>query len=129
MVKFAEPVNKMVQWTLIYDNKCNTCSGSAAALQKIDKSKIFKMLPLAKLDSEYGAVLLEKRPEIAEISEKDLILVSPEMELYQGAAAIEKIIELLPLARPVRWMLERIIRKTPAYSFMKSVRRGCRNCP
>jgi len=117
-------------WILIYDSRCEVCAASALALQKVDRTSLFRPLPLDELSLAGNAELLEKLPELPQIAAQELTLISPDYRVFQGAVAIEKIIELLPLARPIRWLLERVAgRSTGAYSLMRSIRRRCKKCP
>jgi len=111
------------QWTLVYDSTCAVCSKAAVALRRFDRNHEFRFVDF----EEYV-----KSIETGEILSDDIHLISPSGEMVSGAPAIDKIVEILPLARPIRWVLRKsflVKGSVPVYRLMKSIRRGCSRCP
>ncbi|MES0489023.1 MAG: DCC1-like thiol-disulfide oxidoreductase family protein [Leptospirales bacterium] len=111
------------QWTMVYDSGCKVCSKGAGTLRKLDKNRVFLFVDF----EEYV-----KNIETDETLSNDLHLISPSGEIFSGAEAIDKIVEILPMAKPVRWVLRKsflVNGAVPAYRIMKTFRRVCSRCP
>ena len=119
------------QWLYVYDNECPVCSKAANLLHKLDKNGVLQFVDAKNIQtysSDIKDILSKHELELLE----DVGLISPNGEVYIGADAMGKIIELLPASRPLAWMFRRtFVGKVivPVYSLMKSVRRACGACP
>lgn len=107
------------RWVLIYDPHCPLCNKSAHIIASLDKNG----------QIELGGGMDEAA------APKEFGILSPQGVLYEGEAAMERLIELLPPLRPLRWTLERAWLARPlrtagksAYRLMKTIRR-CHHCP
>ena len=76
---------------VLYDGNCRTCVRLAGTLRRLDRRKIFWIVPSN--DPEVAA----RFPEIgADAFQRALQLVGPEGERQEGSQAIARILDLLP---------------------------------
>lgn len=85
-------------WVVIYDGACAVCTRTVNRLREWDRDARFEMVP-------YQADGVRERfPEItAEEFERSVQLIGPEGR-FQGAAAVERILALVPRGRPLAWL-------------------------
>jgi predicted DCC family thiol-disulfide oxidoreductase YuxK len=86
-------------WTVVYDGHCRVCTRLANALKRLDRDRRMDVLP------SQTAGLAARFPWIpARAYRESMQLVGPGGETLQGAAAIERILDLLPRGRWVSWV-------------------------
>lgn len=84
---------------LIYDGLCRTCTRLANALRAWDTQRILEIVP------SQAAGVMARFPWIPERAFADAIqLVGPHGETWQGAAAIEELLDILPRGRLISWI-------------------------
>jgi predicted DCC family thiol-disulfide oxidoreductase YuxK len=86
-------------WTVVYDGDCRVCGRLANALKRLDRDRRMDVLP------SQTPGLPARFPWIpARAYRESMQLVGPGGETLQGAAAIERILDLLPRGRWVSWV-------------------------
>lgn len=87
-------------YTVIFDGNCRTCLQLSEVLRRWDTSRRLQVLPSS------DARVFELFPWIPlEAYERALQLVGPGGETWEGAAAIEKILDILPGGTPLARLL------------------------
>lgn len=86
-------------YTVVYDGECRVCIRSVNALRGWDRAA---RLELVAYQSEG---VTERFPSISEREFRESVqLIGPDGSRWEGAAAVEKIFELVPRARPLSWL-------------------------
>lgn len=86
-------------YTVVYDGECEVCIRTVNRLREWDRDARFE---LAAYQSEG---VMDRFPEIAEREFRESVqLIGPGGERWQGADAVEKILELVPRVRPLAWL-------------------------
>lgn len=86
-------------WTLVYDGECRVCIRTVNALRDRDRDGLFEMV------AYQSEGVPERFPEVGRAEfEESVQLFGPEGGRWEGAAAIEQILTLLPRARPLAWL-------------------------
>lgn len=88
-----------MKYTLVYDGDCRVCSRFANALRDWDREK--KIEIVASQDPGVAA----RFPWIPATAYAEAMqLVGPGRETWQGAAAAEKLLDILPRGRRIAWI-------------------------
>lgn len=96
---FAAGTGEGRSWTVVYDGHCKVCGRLARTLGVLDRKRVFEILP------SQAPGLHARFPWIpARAYTESLQLVGPGGRTEQGAAAIERIIRLLPPGPLVSWV-------------------------
>jgi predicted DCC family thiol-disulfide oxidoreductase YuxK len=83
-------------WTVVYDGECALCVRSIEWVRDRDREGRFELVAY-----QSGGVM-DRFPEIPPSDfETSVQLVGPDRRRWEGAAAVEKILELIPRTRPV----------------------------
>jgi predicted DCC family thiol-disulfide oxidoreductase YuxK len=86
-------------FTLVFDGNCNVCTRSVNRLRKWDRSGVVEMLP------SQAADVATRFPWIPADAYADAMqLVAADGTTWQGAAAIEKLLDLVPKGRRISWI-------------------------
>jgi len=86
-------------YTLVYDGQCRMCTRLAHALRKWDGRRTIEVVPLQ------AAGVMARFPWIpAEAYAQAIQLVGPGGQTWQGAAAIERLLTILPRGRWMAWI-------------------------
>jgi predicted DCC family thiol-disulfide oxidoreductase YuxK len=88
-----------VAYTVVYDGTCAVCQRIVSVLRRWDRGML-EVVP-------FQAPAVQSRfPWIpARAYEESLQLVGPDGETWQGAAAIEQVLKLLPRGQLIAWIL------------------------
>lgn len=86
-------------WTVIYDGECRICTRSVNTLRDWDRDARFELLA-------YQATGVQERFDTISFREfeSSVQLVGPDGDRWEGAGAVEKILELVPRTRPFAWL-------------------------
>lgn len=85
-------------WVVVYDGTCSFCIRTVNKLREWDRDARFELV------AYQNEGVRARFPEIGdEEFERAVQLIGPEGR-YQGAAAVEKILTLVPRARPLSWV-------------------------
>jgi predicted DCC family thiol-disulfide oxidoreductase YuxK len=86
-------------WTVIYDGACKVCGRLATGLRKWDRANRITVVP-----SQTPGVRAHF-PWIPDRAYRESVqLVGPGGQTFQGAAAIEKLLDLVPRGRWLTWV-------------------------
>lgn len=86
-------------YTLVYDGQCRMCTRLATVLRKWDGRRAIEVLP------SQAAGVMARFPWIpAEAYAQAIQLVGPGGQTWQGAAAIERLLTILPRGRWIAWI-------------------------
>ncbi|GAC1690862.1 MAG: DUF393 domain-containing protein [Gemmatimonadaceae bacterium] len=86
-------------YTVLYDGSCRLCAPLARTLERWDGGRMVEVLP----SQQPGA--RARFPWIPESAYADsLQLVGPGGQTWQGAAAIERLLDILPRGRWISWV-------------------------
>jgi len=86
-------------FTVIFDGDCNICTRSVELLREWDSSALLEMVPSQHPD------VATRFPWIPEHAYADAMqLVAADGTTWQGAAAVEKVLDLLPKGRLISWI-------------------------
>ena len=85
-------------WVVVYDGTCTVCTRTVNRLREWDRDARFELVA-------YQSPGVRARfPEISEAEfERSVQLIGPDGR-YEGAAAVERILELVPRTRPASWL-------------------------
>jgi hypothetical protein len=110
------------KWLLLYDNECSTCIKFA---QKADlfASSDLVVIPL----QEY--ITLHNDLNYDDLM-RDIHLLGPDNEVYQGAEALEKVLLLFPVLKPFQWLINSSFGKKSSKVVYTSISHfhRCRKC-
>ena len=111
-----------MQWSLLFDDECVICVKLAEYLRKFNKNENLHIVSLQSIEE----------PNIDSQQLKDKIhLVNQDGESLEGDEAIEKLIEIMPQSKPMRWLMQKSFANkvaVPLYRIMHSIRRHCAKC-
>lgn len=87
-------------YTVVYDGSCNVCKKIVALLEKLDRNHVLELIP-----SDTRGIA-ERFPWISAQAYKESIQVVrlADGKTWQGAAAMEQLIDALPKGRLVSWI-------------------------
>jgi predicted DCC family thiol-disulfide oxidoreductase YuxK len=86
-------------YTLVYDGQCRMCTRLAHVLRNWDGRRTIEVVP------SQAAGVMARFPWIpAEAYTQALQLVGPGGQTWQGAAAIERLLTILPRGRWIAWI-------------------------
>lgn len=87
------------RYTLVYDGECRVCSRSVNVLRKLDSGEDIEIVP------SQAAGVMARFPWIPPRAFTESIqLIGPGNETWQGAAAVEHVLSVLPRAKWVAWI-------------------------
>lgn len=89
----------MSDYTLVYDGGCRICTRIADALRRWDKRGLLEIVP-----AQTPGVQLRFPWISATQYAESLQLVAANSQTWQGAAAIEELLHLLPRGRLIGWI-------------------------
>jgi predicted DCC family thiol-disulfide oxidoreductase YuxK len=117
-------------YTVVYDGQCDVCIRMVNRLRDWDRDARFEMVAYQS-DGVMG-----RFPDISEREFRESVqLIGAEGVRWEGADAVEKILELVPRARPLAWLfripLARPIARRAYRTFSRNRSRfGCSDhCP
>ena len=88
-------------YTAVWDGSCKTCGRLVRLLEAWDTHKLIETLP------SQNTVVLDRFPWIpASAYAEALQLVGPGGETWQGAAAIDKLLDVLPHGHLLNWVFD-----------------------
>lgn len=88
-------------YTCVYDGDCRVCTRLANALKKWDRQHVIEVVP------SQATGVMARFPWIpARAYAEALQLVGPHGETWQGAAAIEKLLDILPKGKLIGWIFK-----------------------
>lgn len=86
-------------WVVVYDGNCTVCGRIVRALTRWDRGKVLEIVP------SNAAGVQARFPWIpARAYRESVQLVGPGGRTWQGAAAVERIIDLMPKGKLVTWV-------------------------
>jgi predicted DCC family thiol-disulfide oxidoreductase YuxK len=86
-------------YALVYDGDCRMCSRVARVVARWDSDGIIELLP------SQSAGLSERFPWIsAEAYAAAMQLIAPRGETWQGSAAVEQLLTILPRGKWISWI-------------------------
>jgi len=87
------------QYTIVYDGACKVCQGLVRRLEKWDRDRVFEIIP------SQGAGVHVRFPWIpARSFSQSVQLIRRDGRTWQGAAALEAIIDQLPKGKLITWV-------------------------
>lgn len=87
------------QYTIVYDGACKVCQGLVRRLEKWDRDRVFEIVP------SQGAGVHARFPWIpAHAFAQSVQLIRRDGRTWQGAAALEAIIDQLPKGKLITWV-------------------------
>ena len=93
------PVGTGRPYVVVYDGHCKVCGRIVAALQRWDRDKRLEIVP-----SEAVGVAA-RFPWIPSKAYRESVqLIGPGGQTFQGAAAVERIIDLMPKGKLITWI-------------------------
>jgi predicted DCC family thiol-disulfide oxidoreductase YuxK len=88
-------------YTCVYDGMCKVCTRLSNALKRWDRDQQIEVVP------SQAPGVMARFPWIPARAYVDALqLVGPHGETWQGAAAIEKLLEILPKGKLVGWIFK-----------------------
>jgi predicted DCC family thiol-disulfide oxidoreductase YuxK len=91
--------NRVRRFTVVYDGTCEVCTRFSKVLRKWDRQGAIDIVP------SQTPGLMARFPWIpASGYAESLQLIGPHGETWQGAAAIEELLHVLPRGRAARWI-------------------------
>jgi len=88
-------------YTCVYDGTCTVCTRLATVLRKWDRQQQIEVVP------SQAAGVTARFPWIpARAYAEALQLIGPDGQTWQGAAAIEELLEILPKGRLASWIFK-----------------------
>jgi predicted DCC family thiol-disulfide oxidoreductase YuxK len=93
------PVQEIRRYTLVYDGDCSVCNRSVNLLRQMDKRQEIEIVP------SQATGVMARFPWIPSAAFAEAIqLIGPGGKTWQGAAAIEQLLGVLPRGRWIAWM-------------------------
>ena len=87
------------QWVVVYDGHCRVCTRAVALLRRWDRDERLQIVP------SQAPGLHEAFPFIAAREYlESLQLINQQNQRWQGAAAIEQLLHILPKGILIRWL-------------------------
>lgn len=88
-------------WTVVFDGVCKVCNRSVTLLRKWDRREEIEIIPFQ------NTSVLSRFPWIpADEYAKAMQLVGPGGQTWQGAAAIEQLLRILPMGGLLGWVFK-----------------------
>lgn len=86
-------------WTVVYDGECRICTRSVNILRDWDRHARFELLA-------YQGTGVQERFDTVSVEEfeSSVQLIGPDGGRWEGADAVEKILELVPRTRLFAWL-------------------------
>ena len=98
-MKRTVPSSGPRRYTVVYDGTCTVCTRLSRALGKWDRDGDLEMVP----SQDPG--LIERFPSIPSAAYADALqLIGPNGQRWQGSAAIEELLNVLPRGRLIGWV-------------------------
>lgn len=88
-------------YTCVYDGMCKVCTRLSHVLEKWDRHHILEVVP-----SQASGVMARFPWIPAHAYAEALQLIGPGGETWSGAAAIEKLLDILPKGRLISWIFK-----------------------
>lgn len=86
-------------WTVVYDGECTVCTRTVNTLRDWDRDALFELV------AYQTEGVPERFPSITRQQFEEAVqLVGPDGGRWEGAAAVEKIFELVPRLNPLAWL-------------------------
>lgn len=110
-------------WKLLYDAECKYCTTFAVLLHRFDR---FKQIEITSLQEYSDNDRTLSRKELLQ----EVHLLGRNKEILRGERAVEKIISIIPRAKPLRWMIESRWGKKGTAAVYRSIKRfrHCSRC-
>jgi predicted DCC family thiol-disulfide oxidoreductase YuxK len=89
---------KQKSWQLLFDEECAFCRRFAGIVEKFGKGRIHN-ISLQEHYKKYGSIDLDTLLEEVHLLNSDGLVL-------KGADAVNKVIALIPEAKPFRWLIE-----------------------
>ena len=86
-------------WVLVYDGNCKVCGKLVRMIQRWDRDAVLEIVP-----SQAPGVQARFPWIPARAYTESVQLVGPHGRTWQGAAAVEQVIDLMPKGRLVTWV-------------------------
>ncbi len=86
-------------YTVVWDGSCNTCARLVKLLERWDTRNEIETVP-----SQNTSVFMRFPWIPAEAYAEAMQLIGPGGRTWQGAGAIEQLLKVLPLGRPLSWV-------------------------
>ena len=86
-------------YTIVYDGTCNVCNKIVKRLKRWDRTPLFEIVP-----SQQPGVQARYPWIPAQAYRESVQLIGPDGRTWQGAAAVEKILDLLPKGKLLSWV-------------------------
>jgi len=86
-------------YTCVYDGMCNVCTRISHVLEKWDRHRQIEIVP-----SQASGVMARFPWIPAHAYVEALQLIGPEGQTWSGAAAIEKLLDILPKGKLIAWI-------------------------
>ena len=91
----------MCEYTVVYDGNCKVCTRLATVLRKWDREHLLEVVP------SQTAGVMARFPWIpARAYAEALQMVRVDGETWSGAAAIERLLDVLPRGRLISWVFK-----------------------
>ena len=88
-------------YTVVFDGTCKICGRLVTLLQKWDRERVLEILP------SQGFGVQARFPWIPARAYADAVqLIGPEGRTWQGAAAIEQLLNILPKGKLISWIFK-----------------------
>jgi predicted DCC family thiol-disulfide oxidoreductase YuxK len=87
-------------YTVVYDGNCNVCSRIVSILERRDKDERLEIIPSA---AAHAAGRFPWIPAVA-YSQSLQVIRTADNRTWQGAAAVEQLLDVLPKGRFVSWI-------------------------
>lgn len=86
-------------WTVVYDGQCRVCTRSVNLLRDRDRDARFELVAYQAegVQDRFPSITLEE-------FESSVQLIGPDGGRWEGADAVEKILELVPRFRLLAWL-------------------------
>ena len=88
-----------MRYTLIYDGQCRMCTGIVDVVRRWDSGGEIEITP-----SQTPGVAARFPWITARAFAESIQLVSPDQKTWQGAAAVEQLLTILPRGRWIAWI-------------------------
>ena len=86
-------------YTVVYDGTCNVCGKIVKVLRRWDTKEVLEILP------SQNSCVRSRFPWIPDRAYLDSVqLIGPGGRTWQGAAAVEQIIDLMPKGKLITWV-------------------------
>ena len=86
-------------WVLVYDGNCNVCGKLVRVVQRWDREHHLEIVPSQAPGVQARFPWIPRRAYSESVQ-----LIGPNGRTWQGAAAVEQVIDLLPKGRLITWV-------------------------